>query len=114
MRWNDFIVSYLIGSGGFGEVFLGELKDFKGEGTNQRYAIKRMKKADVYKKRLTESIRLEKKILEESVCSFITKLYFAFRDEYYLYIVMEWAEGGDTYTFIKPGSPRVKMFKNIG
>lgn len=50
-----------------------------------------MKKSDVVKKRLTESIRLEKKILEESSCKFITKLYFAFKDDYYLYIVMEWA-----------------------
>jgi serine/threonine protein kinase len=73
-----------------------------------------MKKTDVVKKRLTESIRLEKKILEESKCNFITKLYYAFRDDYYLYIVMEWAEGGDTYTLIKSGSPRLKMFKNLG
>ena len=27
---------------------------------------------------------------------------------------MEWAEGGDTYTFIKSSSPRVKMFKSLG
>ena len=26
---------------------------------------------------------------------------------------MEWAEGGDTYTFIRPSSPRVKMFKSL-
>lgn len=26
---------------------------------------------------------------------------------------MEWAEGGDTYTLIKPGSHRIKAFKNL-
>lgn len=25
IKWSDFTISYLIGSGGFGEVFLGEL-----------------------------------------------------------------------------------------
>lgn len=115
MKWNDFIIRYLIGTGGFGEVFLGELKENKEKGfTKQNYAIKRVKKADVIKKRLTESIRLEKKILEESSCNFITRLFYAFRDDYYLYIVMEWAEGGDTYTLIRPSSPRIKMFKSIG
>ena len=41
-------------------------------------------------------------------------MYYAFRDEYYLYIVMEWAEGGDTYTLIRNSSPRVTMFKGLG
>lgn len=27
---------------------------------------------------------------------------------------MEWAEGGDTYTFIRASSPRIKMFKSLG
>lgn len=58
MKWTDFNILYLIGSGGFGEVFLGELKENQTEGIVQRYAIKRMKKADVIKKRLTESLRL--------------------------------------------------------
>ena len=26
LKWNDFIIHFLIGTGGFGEVFLGELK----------------------------------------------------------------------------------------
>jgi len=52
--------------------------------------------------------------LQESKSNFITSLYYAFRDEKFLYFVMEWAQGGDTYSLICEGSKRVEDFKAAG
>jgi serine/threonine protein kinase len=68
----------------------------------------------VIRKKLTASIKLEKKILQESHCHFITTLHFAFRDCKYLYLVMEWARGGDVYSFISDKSQKLKSFKLCG
>lgn len=100
VKWESFEIIGKIGSGGFGEVFLAELKENKAKGINEKYAIKRVIKNEIYRKKLTANIKLEKKILQESKSKFITTLYYAFRDEHYLYFVMEWAPGGDTYTLI--------------
>ena len=71
-------------------------------------------KSDIYQKKLTANIKLEKKILEESKSKFITTLFFAFRDPQFLYFVMECARGGDTYTLIDESSPRLSDFKRAG
>ena len=71
-------------------------------------------KSDIYQKKLTANIKLEKKILEESKSKFITTLFFAFRDQQFLYFVMECARGGDTYTLIDESSPRLSDFKKAG
>ena len=73
-----------------------------------------MGKSDIYEKKLTANIKLEKKILQESKSKFITSLYYAFRDQQFLYFVMECARGGDTYTLIDEGSPRLGDFKKGG
>ena len=88
----------------------GNLSDWK----KHTYAIKQMKKQLVKEKQLEQSITLEKAILKESRSPFITRLYCAFRDEEHYYLVMEWAQGGDLYTFIKPNSKRQALFRQAG
>jgi serine/threonine protein kinase len=56
----------------------------------------------------------EKSIMKEAKSEFITTLYSLFRDHDYYYIVMEWAPGGDMYTFIKPGTERFNRYKRTG
>ena len=73
-----------------------------------------MKKLEVKKKKLIENIKLEKDILKASKCNFITSMHYAFRDEEFYYLVMEWANGGDLYSFIKPGTKRRMIFKQVG
>jgi serine/threonine protein kinase len=38
----------------------------------------------------------------------------AFQDPWYVYLVMECAIGGDTYSLIKENSPKLQDFKNLG
>lgn len=83
----------------------------EGSHKGKKYAIKRIKKNIVYQKQLLESIKLEKKIMQESLSDFIVKLKSAFRDDNYYYIVMELAEQGDVYTFLHPRSERMPLFK---
>jgi serine/threonine protein kinase len=63
-----------------------------------------MQKTEIKKKGLLDHIRNEKHIMRTFKHPFITDLYCIFRDESYYYIVMEWAQGGDLYTIIKPGT----------
>ena len=56
--WDSFEITHKIGSGGFGDVFLGELKENKARGVFQRYAIKRIVKQKVHERKLTSSIQL--------------------------------------------------------
>lgn len=95
-------------------MFSGELKENKIKGIEEKYAIKRILKSRIMDKKLLPSIRLEKDILQDSKCNFITALHYAFRDDKYLYLVMELAEGGDTYSLIKEKSNRFKDYKKTG
>ena len=52
--------------------------------------------------------------MQESKSNFITTLHFAFRDSKYLYLVMEFASGGDTYTLINEKSSRIRLFQDAG
>lgn len=69
-------------------MFLAELKENKDKGFIEKYAIKRVLKSEIIKKKLTANLQLEKRILQESKSNFITSLYYAFRDEKFLYFVM--------------------------
>lgn len=68
INWDSFDITHKIGSGGFGDVFLGNLKENKTRGIVDQYAIKRIVKQRVHERKLTSSIQLEKKILHESKC----------------------------------------------
>jgi len=87
--------------GGFGNVYLGYI-----EGEERMYAIKQMRKEKIHEKSLVNNILLEKRILKDNKCPFISRSHHTFRDNEYYYIAMEWAQGGDVYSFIKPGSLR--------
>ncbi len=45
---------------------------------------------------------------------FLVSLIMAFQDSWFLYLVMEYAAGGDTYSLIKNGSFKFNSFKETG
>jgi serine/threonine protein kinase len=103
----------VLGNGGFGKVFLGKMEG-KCHGEPKMYAIKQMAKAKIHQKNLVDNILLEKKIMKELKCNFIARSHYSFRDNNFYYIAMEWAQGGDVFSFIRPSSPRREKFLEAG
>lgn len=64
MGWDSFDVTHKIGDGGFGEVFLAELKANQEKGIKEKYAIKRVLKQHILEEKVKISLELEKKILQ--------------------------------------------------
>lgn len=59
------------------------------------------------KKKVYASAIDERNILAMYECKFIITLYMAFQDPWFIYFVMEWASGGDTYSLIRKNSPKL-------
>lgn len=47
-------------------------------------------------------------------CKFIVSLIMSFQDQWYIYFVLEYAQGGDTYGLIKKSSPKYLEYKSCG
>ena len=63
LTWESFRIVHKIGSGGFGDVFLGELKANCEKGVRKPFAIKRIPKEVVLSQHMAHAIQLEKRIL---------------------------------------------------
>ncbi|TPX36527.1 hypothetical protein SmJEL517_g01372 [Synchytrium microbalum] len=89
----DFEMLSVIGKGAFGKVYLVRLK-----GTSRVFALKVLKKASIVLHSKThEHTRNERTILEEVRHPFIVKLYYAFQTLEKLYLVLEYAPGGELF-----------------
>uniref|UniRef100_A0A061SER0 non-specific serine/threonine protein kinase n=1 Tax=Tetraselmis sp. GSL018 TaxID=582737 RepID=A0A061SER0_9CHLO len=91
---DDFTFGSKIGSGSYGIVWLAVRKWDK-----KSYAIKEIDLADLGRKEQEECIK-EVQVLAALDCPFIIKYYDSFLDKGRLYIVMEYAVGGNLHTFI--------------
>ncbi|WBW75551.1 Greatwall kinase Ppk18 [Schizosaccharomyces osmophilus] len=93
----DYEIIKPISRGTFGTVYLSKKKS-----VGELYAIKVLRKADMIMKNQVANVKAEKAILmaqEES--PFIAKLYYAFQSKDYLYLVMEYMNGGDCASLLK-------------
>ncbi|XP_061586654.1 cGMP-dependent protein kinase 2 isoform X2 [Cololabis saira] len=85
-----------LGVGGFGRV---ELVKVKGRDTT--FALKVIKKKHVVENRQEEHIHSERRILTEARSPFIVKLYRTFRDNKYVYMLLEACLGGEIWSLLR-------------
>lgn len=93
----DFDIIKPISKGAFGSVFLAKKRV-----TGDYYAIKFLKKSDMIAKNQVMNVKAERMILMTQTDSpFVTKLYYTFQSKDYLYLVMEYLNGGDCSSLTK-------------
>ncbi|XP_061468209.1 serine/threonine-protein kinase MRCK beta isoform X1 [Rhineura floridana] len=92
---DDFEIIKVIGRGAFGEVAVVKMKC-----TERIYAMKILNKWEMLKRAETACFREERNVLVNGDCQWITTLHYAFQDENYLYLVMDYYVGGDLLTLL--------------
>jgi serine/threonine protein kinase len=94
MSADDFEPLTCLGKGSYGTVLL-----VKQRGSGRLYAQKQLKKATItVHKKLVEQTKTERTILESvSRHPFLVKLYYAFQDHEKLYLILEYAQGGELF-----------------
>ena len=94
MQAIDFDPLRCLGKGTYGTVLL-----VKQAGTGRLYAQKQFRKASLtVRKQLVEQTKTERSILESiNRHPFVVKLYYAFQDHEKLYLILEYAQGGELF-----------------
>uniref|UniRef100_A0A8C5MNV8 cGMP-dependent protein kinase n=1 Tax=Leptobrachium leishanense TaxID=445787 RepID=A0A8C5MNV8_9ANUR len=85
-----------LGVGGFGRVELVKVKNEK-----FTFALKCIKKKHIVENRQQEHIHSEKNILEEASSPFVVKLYRTFKDNKYVYMLLEVCLGGELWSLLR-------------
>ncbi|KAL9060168.1 MAG: hypothetical protein Q9162_000782 [Coniocarpon cinnabarinum] len=98
MTASDFTPLKCLGKGTYGTVLL-----VKQNSTGRLFAQKQLKKATLtVRKKLIEQTRSERQILESvNRHPFVVKLFYAFQDHAKLYLILEYAQGGELFTHLK-------------
>nr|KAJ3423049.1 hypothetical protein HK105_003875 [Polyrhizophydium stewartii] len=87
---NDFEIIKPISRGAFGKVYLSKKRT-----TQDLYAIKILRKDDMVRKNMVSQVLAERQALALSNNDFVVRLFYAFQNKEYLYLVMEYLLGGD-------------------
>uniref|UniRef100_A0A672GKX3 Rho-associated protein kinase n=1 Tax=Salarias fasciatus TaxID=181472 RepID=A0A672GKX3_SALFA len=90
MKAEDYEVVKVIGRGAFGEVQL-----VRHKATCKVYAMKLLSKFEMIKRSDSAFFWEERDIMAFANSSWVVQLFFAFQDDRYLYMVMEYMPGGD-------------------
>ena len=98
MTASDFAPIKCLGKGTYGTVLL-----VRQHSTGRLCAQKQLKKATLtVRKKLIEQTRSERQILESvNRHPFVVKLFYAFQDHAKLYLILEYAQGGELFTHLK-------------
>ncbi|KAJ3064027.1 serine/threonine protein kinase psk1 [Podochytrium sp. JEL0797] len=93
---DDFEALRVIGQGGYGKVFLVRKKT-----TNALYAMKVLKKATlIIHTKTVEHTKNERTILSQLTHPFIVKLHYAFQTPAKLYLILQYAPGGELFSHL--------------
>jgi len=68
--------------------------------TGKIYAMKTLRKSEMFKKDQLAHVRAERDVLAESDSPWIVQLYYSFQDSLHLYLIMEFLPGGDLMTML--------------
>ncbi|KAL9077403.1 MAG: hypothetical protein Q9161_000248 [Pseudevernia consocians] len=98
MQATDFEPIRCLGKGTYGTVLL-----VKQACTSKLYAQKQFRKASLtVRKQLVEQTKTERSILESiNRHPFVVKLYYAFQDHEKLYLILEYAQGGELFEHLR-------------
>ncbi|XP_056151078.1 serine/threonine-protein kinase MRCK beta isoform X1 [Lampris incognitus] len=99
---DDFEMLKVIGRGAFGEVAVVKMKR-----TERVYAMKILNKWEMLKRAETACFREERNVLVNGDSQWITTLHYAFQDENFLYLVMDYYVGGDLLTLLSKFEDRL-------
>uniref|UniRef100_A0A674IB55 non-specific serine/threonine protein kinase n=1 Tax=Terrapene triunguis TaxID=2587831 RepID=A0A674IB55_9SAUR len=102
LRREDFELLKVIGRGAFGEVAVVRLRN-----SEKVYAMKILHKWEMLKRAETACFREERDVLVKGDSQWITALHYAFQDEKYLYLVMDYYVGGDLLTLLSKFEDRL-------
>ncbi|EAN32661.1 cAMP-dependent protein kinase catalytic subunit [Theileria parva strain Muguga] len=97
----------LLGEGGFGKVFLA-LQEQE-DSTTELCAVKRLEKYPLIAQKQVDHIISENKLLGSVSHPFIVNLLGSYKDDYYLYLVMEYVSGGDFFAYLRKND-RLKSY----
>jgi len=92
----DFDVLKHISHGAYGAVFLAKKKN-----TGDYFAIKKLKKDHMVRKKQVEHVMRERNIMAMTNNPFLVKLYYTFQSKGTLYFGMEFCQGGDLASLLK-------------
>ena len=93
----DFEIIKPISKGAFGSVYLSKKKS-----TGDYFAIKVLRKADMVAKNQVTNVKAERAIMMwQGESEFVAKLYWTFSSKDYLFLVMEYLNGGDCASLVK-------------
>ncbi|CAE8641726.1 unnamed protein product, partial [Polarella glacialis] len=90
--WSKLQQVCLLGKGGFAEVFLVENRQ-----TKQRYALKRLSKGHIERNHAVRQVCWERELLLLVESPFVIRLFRTFKDDQFVYLLMEAALGGSLY-----------------
>jgi len=93
----DFEIIKPISKGAFGSVYLSKKKL-----TGEYFAIKVLRKSDMVAKNQVTNVKAERAIMMwQGESDFVAKLYWTFSSKDYLFLVMEYLNGGDCASLVK-------------
>jgi serine/threonine protein kinase len=93
---DDFLLLDILGTGTFGQVNLVHHKD-----TGKFFALKILRKSEVVRLKQVAHINAEKEILSLISHPFIISLYCTFKDPAHLYLLLEYAPGGEIFSHLR-------------
>jgi serine/threonine protein kinase len=96
LKIEDLEIRNTLGTGSFGRVHLVKYKP-----SGKHYAMKVLKKAEIVKLRQVEHTMNEKQILEQLEHPFLVKILGTFQDSNNLYLVLEYVQGGELFTYLR-------------